>query len=51
MLVMDSHMFRKDVGHPLSIKMIKNMRKGYQRLTQYDIIKVSKYDPKSKGGA
>ena len=51
MLVMDSHMFRKDVGHPLSIKMIKNMRKGYQRLTQYDIIKVSKYDLKSKGGA
>ena len=26
MWVMGSHMFRKDIGHHLSIKMIKNMR-------------------------
>ena len=51
MWVMGSHMFRKDIGHHLSIKMIKNMRKGYQKIAQHDIIKVSKYDLKSKGGA
>lgn len=50
MWVMGSHMFRKDIGHHLSIKMIKNMRKGYQKIAQHDIIKVSKYDLKSKGG-
>ena len=51
MWVIGSHMFRKDIGHHLSIKMIKNMRKGYQKIAQHDIIKVSKYDLKSKGGA
>ena len=51
MWVMGSHKFRKDIGHHLSIKMIKNMRKGYQKIAQHDIIKVNKNDLKSKGGA
>lgn len=51
MWVMGSHMFRKDIGHHLSIKMIKNMRKRYQKIAQHDIIRVNKYDLKSKGGA
>ena len=36
-------MFRKDIGHHLSIKMIKNMRKGYQKIAQHDIIKALEY--------
>ena len=51
MWVMESHIFRKVIGHHLSIKMIKNMRNGYQKFAQHDTIKESKYDLKAKGGA